>query len=342
MKNSRRKTGDSPTAASEAQENVERLTEWTAEQEKAAADASDLADTVDAQAAADLAEADRLMSDAEADLEEAEELVAELTLAYSEDIAAARSTLATAALGFACDWGTSQAVDGVRADAISGSAALSAFTTSDLLSVLRESREIAAAIAAAATLREDRYGVSTDSAEAAAVDCWQKEDAKLNAELYKYQDTLRRAVLEAACTAGASQAYKDWAGYWRTVSYLNWELTVGAEAAAAYEESVTDRFGSIEEFVAIPDADIQTESARCEDDRDLIEPKSDGTWNIGSEIMPGTWKAFDQSDCYWARLAENGTIRANHYGDALRITVNVQSSDAQFEISGCLFVYANP
>jgi hypothetical protein len=58
--------------------------------------------------------------------------------------------------------------------------------------------------------------------------------------------------------------------------------------------------------------------------------------------MPGTWKAYDVSDCYWARLSENGDIRDNHFGDALRITVNVSPSDGQFEISGCLFVYPDP
>ena len=78
------------------------------------------------------------------------------------------------------------------------------------------------------------------------------------------------------------------------------------------------------------------------DIRDLIEPKSGGTWNVGDEIKPGTWKAYDVSDCYWARLAENGGIRANHFGDALRLTVNISSSDGQFEISGCTFYYANP
>ena len=122
--------------------------------------------------------------------------------------------------------------------------------------------------------------------------------------------------------------------------YLNWEL--GVDDARAYEQSVKDRFGSIKAFLAIPDNDIQAESARCEDIRDLIEPKRSGTWNVGDEIMPGTWKAYDVSDCYWARLSENGDIRDNHFGDALRITVNVSPSDGQFEISGCLFVYPAP
>jgi hypothetical protein len=322
-----------------AEDNIARNTAWTAEQEGILADASDMSDAAAAQAATDLAEAERLVAEAESDMEEAKKLVAELTLAYSEDIAFARATVATAALEIACDWGTSQAVAGKPAAAISGLGALSAFTTSDRFAELNESREIATAIAVAATLGEDRYGVSTDAVEAAAAGCWQKEDVKINAALYTYQDVFREAALDAACTHGRQGAYTD---YKRTSIYQSWWLTVGNETEVEYRNSVVDRFGSIEAFVAIPATDIDTESARCEDVRELIEPKSSGTWNVGDEIKPGTWKAYDVSDCYWARLSANGDIRANHFGDGLRLSVNVSSSDGQLEISGCTFYYANP
>lgn len=128
----------------------------------------------------------------------------------------------------------------------------------------------------------------------------------------------------------------------KTTVYQNWELTIGFDVAFDYRESVEARFGSIEAFVAIPATDIQAESDRCEDIRDLISPKSSGTWNVGDEIRAGTWNAYDVSDCYWARLAENGDIRDNHFGDGLRLSVNVLATDGQFEISGCTFYFLNP
>jgi len=329
-----------------AKQEIAQLEESIATQEQALADAADLAETSKSQAAADLArekrslaEAKTGLAEAETDKEQAEKLVAELTLAYSEDINAARATLASEASAFACDWGASQAVAGRTANSVSGSAALSAFASSDELAALREAPEIVTAIEVAQTLREDRYGVSADVVETVAADCWQKEDAKINAALYAYQNVFRSAVLDAACTQGASNAYSD---YRETSGYQSWWLKVGDDTEIEYRTSVRDRFGSIEAFVAIPVADIDAESARCRDIRDLIEPKHSGTWNVGDEIMPGTWKAYDVSDCYWARLSVNGNIRANQFGDGLRLSVNISSSDGQFEISGCTFYFANP
>lgn len=239
------------------------------------------------------------------------------------------------------------AAEGRDIDSVTGTAALSAYASSDELAVLSETSEIGTAIEVAETLGEDRYGVSADVVETIAVNCWQKEDAKINAALYVHQNVFRNAVMDAACTTdSADGVFNNRSGYGDTAVYQNWELSVGYSDAQDYIEAVEDRLGSIEAFVAIPTAEIEAESARCEEIRDLIEPKGGGTWggtwNVGDEIMPGTWKAYDVSDCYWARLSENGDIRANHFGDALRISVNISPSDGQFEISGCTFYYANP
>lgn len=301
-----------------------------------------VAETLEREAADDLGEAQRLLTEALADKERAERLVAELILAYSDDFEAAMTALANGATSFACDWGTGQATNGQTLDSVTGRAALTAFAASDSFRGLVEVPEIATALSVAETLGNDLYGVDPGEIETIAVACWQEEDVRLNAALYQHQGVFREAVLDAACTSGASEAFEDRGGYWWTAVYLDWELTVGNDDAQAYEQLVKDRFGSIKEFVSIPDADIQAESARCDDIRDLIEPKRSGTWNVGDEIKAGTWKAYDVSDCYWARLAENGDIRDNHFGDGLRLTVNVLPSDGQLEISGCVFFYPNP
>jgi hypothetical protein len=175
------------------------------------------------------------------------------------------------------------------------------------------------------------------------VACWQEEDARINASLYIYEDVLRQAALEAACVHGQSDVYGDFSqGFEDTGTYANWELNIGSDEAFSYIDSIEDRFGSVESFLSIPKEQLAAESDRCEALRPMISPKGSGTWNVGQEILAGAWNAYDESDCYWARLAENGDIRDNHFGDALRITVDVQSSDGQFEISRCRFYYANP
>ena len=279
-------------------------------------------------------------------LAEAEEAAAELASvlhAYSDDIGAARAKLASAATSFACVWGTAQASDGGASPTATGDTILEAFAQSDAFDTLTDAPEIATAVSVAETLGDDPYGADPEEIKAAAVNCWQKEDAKLNVAVYEHQSLMREAVLEAACTLGASQIFGTYfPGYEYTEAYQNWQLTIGSEEANGYMRSVQARFGSTEAFVAIPDAEIQAESDRCHDIRELIEPKSDGTWNVGSEMKPGTWNAYDVTDCYWALLLENGDIRGSHYGDGLRLSVNVLSSDSQFEVSGCTFYYANP
>jgi len=119
-------------------------------------------------------------------------------------------------------------------------------------------------------------------------------------------------------------------------------LTEGYDDTEVYEDAVAAKFGSIEAFLAIPPADLAAEDARFETVRPLISPKGSGTWNVGEEIQPGVWKAYDVGDCHWARLAGDGDIIDNHFGSALRLTVNVSSSDGQFEISSCTFYFDNP
>jgi hypothetical protein len=332
---------------SSADGRIAELEELVAAQELALVDAADAEETLTGdlnEVAGSLSDVKRSLTTARADKRRAEEQIASLLITYSEDIDAALETLAAGAVAFACDWGTSQAVDGKAADSIDGGAAVRAFKSSDALATLREAPAISTALDIAETLGEDPYAANSDEIEATAIGCWQKEDSKINAALYEHQSVFREAVLDAACTQGAENVFDGYySGFSETAIYRAWELKLGDDAASEYRNSVVDQFGSIESFVAIPAETIEAESDRCEDIRHLISPKGEGTWNVGDEIKPGTWKAYDESDCYWARLSDNGDIRDNHFGDALRISVNVQASDGQFEISNCRrFYYANP
>lgn len=64
----------------------------------------------------------------------------------------------------------------------------------------------------------------------------------------------------------------------------------------------------------------------------------DGTYIVGSDIAPGTYRAPGGDSCYWARLSGfDGTIDdilANNDGQT-RPTVTISASDAGFETSGC-------
>lgn len=62
-----------------------------------------------------------------------------------------------------------------------------------------------------------------------------------------------------------------------------------------------------------------------------------GTHVVGTDIVPGTYKANPSSTCYWARLsstADEGDIIANHYADG-PTTVTIKKGDAAFVSQRC-------
>ena len=63
-----------------------------------------------------------------------------------------------------------------------------------------------------------------------------------------------------------------------------------------------------------------------------------GTFLVGDEVSPGTYRSEGTSNCYWARLSgTDGTldsIIANNFGDGRQI-VTISGSDVAFETSGC-------
>jgi hypothetical protein len=64
---------------------------------------------------------------------------------------------------------------------------------------------------------------------------------------------------------------------------------------------------------------------------------TDGTYEVGPEIKPGTYKtrAPAGSPCYWARLGDpdGDQIHANHIGEG-PMTLRIRSSDKYVELSG--------
>lgn len=63
---------------------------------------------------------------------------------------------------------------------------------------------------------------------------------------------------------------------------------------------------------------------------------SDGTFLVGKEVAPGTYRARGGGDCYWARLSGfGGSDIIVNGGFTRNQTVTVSSSDKGFESSGC-------
>jgi len=67
----------------------------------------------------------------------------------------------------------------------------------------------------------------------------------------------------------------------------------------------------------------------------LVEPKRDGFYLVGVDILPGKWESQGRgSGCYWARLDQYGDIQSNHFGYAGG-TVTILESDFQIQFDGC-------
>jgi ATP-dependent exoDNAse (exonuclease V) alpha subunit len=61
-----------------------------------------------------------------------------------------------------------------------------------------------------------------------------------------------------------------------------------------------------------------------------------GTFEVGKDIQPGTYRAEARSGCYWARLSSLNTsdIIDNNNADG-PVVVEIKASDRAFETSGC-------
>src|SRR5664280_1652948 len=68
------------------------------------------------------------------------------------------------------------------------------------------------------------------------------------------------------------------------------------------------------------------------------EISGDGTYTVGTDIKPGTYKSSGGDTCYWARLSSTdgslGSIIANDVGNGQSV-VTIQASDKAFETNRC-------
>ncbi|MFO1539111.1 MAG: hypothetical protein ACKOTZ_01500 [Chloroflexota bacterium] len=64
----------------------------------------------------------------------------------------------------------------------------------------------------------------------------------------------------------------------------------------------------------------------------------DGTWRVGVDIAPGTYRTRSAESCYWARLSGFGgsmdEVIANGFDDGYAV-VTIAAGDVGFESSGC-------
>jgi hypothetical protein len=64
-----------------------------------------------------------------------------------------------------------------------------------------------------------------------------------------------------------------------------------------------------------------------------------GTYLVGSEVQPGTYRAQDVENCYWATLDQAGEINDNNFvNSAPQVLATIRSSDFAFENDCALMV----
>ncbi len=96
------------------------------------------------------------------------------------------------------------------------------------------------------------------------------------------------------------------------------------------------------EFAATTLAQAPTKSAQATKERErlIIERSTfgDGTWRVGTDIEPGTYRTKGSDGCYWERIAgfsgTFGDIIANDNASGPAV-VKIFPSDAGFTSKGC-------
>ncbi|MEX2315225.1 MAG: hypothetical protein WD628_05855, partial [Thermomicrobiales bacterium] len=126
--------------------------------------------------------------------------------------------------------------------------------------------------------------------------------------------------------------------YWERLSSLGGEL----------DDIIANEFTFHRSIATIAPSDLAFSTDRCgtwTSDLSAVtgsptDPFSDGTFIVGVDIGPGTWRNSDSSDgCYWARLSgfsgELDDIIDNEFTYVAIQTVVVGNADVGFQTSGC-------
>lgn len=126
------------------------------------------------------------------------------------------------------------------------------------------------------------------------------------------------------------------------VSFCYWERLSGL--GGSFDEIIANANVSGQGIVEIKSGDEAFSARGCGDWVELVIPDqplttfADGWWAVGSQIVPGRYRASGGNSCYWERLAgfsgEFGDIITNGVGDG-QVIVEINPGDAGFHTSGC-------
>lgn len=113
------------------------------------------------------------------------------------------------------------------------------------------------------------------------------------------------------------------------------------DLATNLEEAQTERDAAVaraEGLEAAADAQEADAVAAAEDAAASSVTFGDGTWRVGEDIEPGTYRTGGNDFCYWERLSgfsgEFNDIITNDFSSGPG-TVTIQGSDAGFTSQGC-------
>lgn len=112
------------------------------------------------------------------------------------------------------------------------------------------------------------------------------------------------------------------------------------DIAGDIDDARAERDEALERVEAI-EAENEEARAAAEAEAEAAEPSAsfgNGTWRVGEDIDPGTYRTDGGSGCYWERLSgfsgEFGDIISNDFLSGPS-TVTIQEGDAGFASQGC-------
>lgn len=114
--------------------------------------------------------------------------------------------------------------------------------------------------------------------------------------------------------------------------------------SGSLDDIVASDFGPGQMIVEIMDTDKGFKSSRCGTWKPLktlkaiTTLKTNGTYQVGTQLMPGTWESNGTGTCYWARLSSfsgsSDDVIENEFSTGPQI-VTIEEGDAGFKTNRC-------
>lgn len=143
----------------------------------------------------------------------------------------------------------------------------------------------------------------------------------------------------SACGGNSDQAKKELAQARATINTerdaANREAAQAKEEAAAARQELADTKDKVaEERARLDRLRSEISGARAAVQENTIP--GTGTFEVGKDIQPGTYRADARSGCYWARLSSLNTsdIIDNNNSDG-PVVVEIKPDDRAFETQDC-------